>query len=356
MNHYGECSSVSAIDFSQAVNLESIQNTLRRHDISSIDLSGATKLRYIKDSFKSGPLRSAIIPGGIFIEEGSLYGGNGGNDQSCPNGYFCSPAIIVNCSGPPDCYLDFLLENEDELQSFYLLVAGPSLLTAFLLAYLCGTCCFKCSDLGLHRFAWLGVALRLGDMLSDLFFNIGSLGMISMLRGEEFGGGRPLEPWITGQRFDYMYDGDARMVVFVSAISLLLGVLLTGFDVWGYWSRVRRSNTKKGCCCSCCCCSPRVITLLITLFEDLPQLSINCIYINACGISAGASAVFAIVALTFSVLDILINLVTLRYDFGHQRNKIERTSGKDGNLNTTDKVVNHTPTTMNPTFGQDYEL
>ena len=177
----------------------------------------------------------------------------------------------------------------------------------------CTTWLRGCTSWKYHEFVWGGVALRVGDMMTDIAFNIINLGVIGQ---NESSNDNPslFYTKCRDNNGSWLFGGTADDVRWASAVFLIIGCGLTLADVCGAF---RRGNSAVGS--AICCGFPRIsiITLLITLLEDCPQLAINYVYLRTVGgldKEKKAGAYLSVVSLSLSLLAIFYSLYTVVSD------------------------------------------
>ena len=151
-----------------------------------------------------------------------------------------------------------------------------------------------------HAWVWLGLTATVLDMMSDwatLYINLGDV-------GEQ-------------NRFYYAYDseahpdngGDADAIRRACLAFAIFGAVLTPIDVIGAYRRSSGESDGRAWIL--------FATVGVTLFEDVPQLAINSIYIDAMdGVGEGVSAAIAVVSMITSVAMIIYKvwLITQHVD------------------------------------------
>ena len=156
----------------------------------------------------------------------------------------------------------------------------------------------------LHQFVWFGLTLRLTDMTTDWAFWRINIGM----PGEE-------------NSFFFKYDADVEAVQTLSLVFIVFGTLLTPFDVWGSLERCKKKNVGVRL----------VFSVAIGLLEDIPQMSVNGIYIDACGLGSGTGEAVTVVSLLFSGIAMGYSWFSIFKDFTtlrQQRNKNQKPKTK----------------------------
>ena len=305
------CTSLRTLDFSGATGLETVEYSSFEDctSLTSVDFSGATSLRTIGSSSFEGCTSLAsvqVLPGVDVASDAFIFFG-------CDDGFICDVAAqginFENCAPIPECYANELSRSEDERQILFAYIAGSLLAAIVVCAYscaqwgvghallleclceCCGCCCccytvvcddmdaeylqdgtgtklgFKdCMDLKYHEFVWGGVFLRVGDMMTDVAFNVINLGTIGS-NGDgavDKDGNRYSASLFYNEYEVTQKRGSADDVRIASAICLSIGCLLTLSDVCGAF---RRGHDDVGRPIYCGLPRIGIVTLVIALFE-----------------------------------------------------------------------------------------
>ena len=313
---FDNCSSLTTIDFSGAGALQAIHGGAFRNcsSLATIDFSGATALQTIVGMAfmlcsSLTTVDYASVPANVSIGP-EAFDGSGCSDAIGAL-FGCREVQVENCAPRlPDtvseggCAADYvrsLKRGEDGRQVLFLAVGVGLLALAVLYAYCCGA--KNLSGWKTTRFLIFGVALRLGDMLSDVAFNVVNLGIVG---NDE-------------NLFYLRYEGDADTIRVVSAVFLIIGCLLTPVDVRGSYRRLELAGDGGGADLA------RLwrVTLAISLLEDVPQLVVNGIYVNAVGIEKeGSGAAITVMSLALSVCGLAYSVYTICGDCRRRQGRV----------------------------------
>ena len=208
----------------------------------------------------------------------------------CPrDGFVVDSAATANT--PPRCVIgnaavQQLAVDEDRAQSTFFAVVGVTLPVVAGVGY--GFVRHHKSELtsGDHQWIWFGLTFTIFDMVFDwatYYINIGEPG--------------------AENSFYYVYGvqqgGDVAAVRDSALAFCILGTILTPIDVYAAYHRMTRTANVWLVFSS---------TLAISLLEDLPQLSINILYVNAVGWGVNpASTAVAVVSLLLSITMLMYN-------------------------------------------------
>ena len=105
--------------------------------------------------------------------------------------------------------------------------------------------------------------------------------------------------------FFFKYEGDIEAVQTAALTFLVIGTILTPFDLKGSLERCQKKSEVGW---------RLTFSILISLLEDLPQASINLIYISACGLGTGTGQYITVVSLLVSGVAILYSWRTVYKD------------------------------------------